>query len=114
MTKLSLTGIDPGPDGTLVFNFLVGGKPMSWEFAASSFQEFVALLLGGRMGAGNDVHFDDADVSFEEPVAGQMPGRVCISIGSKVRIVAPAPRAPGAGEDSAARPKQRRGGSTSA
>ena len=50
----------------------------------------MALALGGRLGAGKDVHFDAAKVSFKDGSEGR-PGSVRIAIGRKVRIVAPAP-----------------------
>jgi hypothetical protein len=90
MTTLSLTGIDVGPDGALVFRFLEGGRAFTWHFRATSFPEFLALLLGGRLGAGNEVHFDAAQVTIEEP-RDHKPGRVGIAIGEKATIVAPLP-----------------------
>lgn len=90
MTTLSLAGIDVGPDGALVFRFLEGGRALSWHFRASSFPEFLALLLGGRLGVGNDVHFDAAMVSIDE-ARDRKPGSVRVAVGRKATIVAPLP-----------------------
>ena len=90
MTTLSLAGIDVGPDGALVFRFLEGGRALTWQFRAASFPEFLALLLGGRLGAGNDVHFDAATVAIDE-ARGDKPGAVRVAIGRKATIVAPLP-----------------------
>jgi hypothetical protein len=90
MTKLSLSGIDTGKDGRLVFRFVASGRSMTWEFCSTSFAEFVALLLSGRLGLGNDVHFDAASVSLEEG-EGRKRGSVRIAIGAKATIVAPLP-----------------------
>lgn len=101
MTTLSLTGIDVGPDGALVFRFLEGGRPLTWHFRATSFPEFLALLLGGRLGAGNEVHFDAATVAPEGPKGGKR-GSVGIAIGKKATIVAPLPAGPAEKPQSAA------------
>lgn len=93
MSTLSLAGIDVGPDGALVFRFLEGGRALTWQFRAASFPEFLALLLGGRLGAGNDVHFDAAAVTIKEP-RDRKPGSVGIAIGKKATIVAPLPAGP--------------------
>lgn len=72
------------------FRFAAGGEDYSWQFKAATFDELVALALGGRLGKGKDVHFDAARVSFRKG-AGAKPGEVIISIGRKVKIVAPLP-----------------------
>ncbi|MEZ6030905.1 MAG: hypothetical protein R3C46_14295 [Hyphomonadaceae bacterium] len=90
MTKLALAGIDAGADGALVFRFTAAGQPMTWEFKSASFPEFLALLFSGRLGSGNDVHFDAAEVSMLDH-AGCRSGSVRIAIGDKATIVAPLP-----------------------
>lgn len=88
-TQLALRGIDTASDDGVVLRFAAGGDQFAWRFKAATFDELVALALGGRLGAGKDVHFDAAKVSFKEGEAGQ-PGSVRVAIGRKVRIVAPA------------------------
>lgn len=94
-TQLALRGIDTASDDGVVLRFAAGGEQFSWRFKAATFDELVALALGGRLGAGKDVHFDAAKVSFKDGEAGR-PGSVRIAIGRKVRIVAPAPARKGA------------------
>jgi len=91
-TQLALRGVDTGSDDGVVLRFAAGGEQFSWRFKAATFDELVALALGGRLGKGKDVHFDAAKVSFKDGAAGQ-PGSVRIAIGRKVRIVAPVKRA---------------------
>lgn len=89
-TQLALRGIDTASDDGVVLRFAAGGEQFAWRFKAATFDELVALALGGRLGVGRDVHFDGAKVSFKAGVAGRA-GSVRIAIGRKVRIVAPAP-----------------------
>lgn len=89
-TRLALRGIDAGADSAVVFRFAAGGKDFDWTFKAATFDELVALGLSGRLGKGKQVHFDAAKVSFRKGRDG-MPGEVVISIGRKVKIVAPIP-----------------------
>lgn len=89
-TRLALRGIDTGADSAVVFRFAAGGKDFDWTFKAATFDELVALGLSGRLGKGKQVHFDAAKVSFRKGRTGQ-PGEVVISIGRKVKIVAPIP-----------------------
>lgn len=89
-TVLSLRGIDAGADSSVVFRFASGGDQFSWTFKAATLDELVALALDGRLGAGRDVHFDAAKVSYKKGKPGK-PGSVRIAIGRKVRIVVPAP-----------------------
>jgi hypothetical protein len=89
-TQLALRGIDSASDDGVVLRFAAGGDQFAWRFKAATFDELIALALGGRLGAGKDVHFDAAKVSFTEGEMGR-PGSVRIAIGRKVRIVAPAP-----------------------
>lgn len=96
MTKLTLAGMDAGPDGALVFRFVEGGRAMSWEFRGASYPEFLALLLDGRLGAASDVHFDAAKVTVEA-AEGNEPGQVRIAITRKATIVAPLPAKTAAG-----------------
>ena len=93
-TQLALRGMDTASDDGVVLRFAAGGEQFVWRFKAATYDELVALALGGRVGAGKDVHFDAARVSFTEGEAGR-PGSVRIAIGRKVRIVAPAPRKAG-------------------
>ena len=89
-TALALRGIDSGSNASVVLRFAARGEEFSWRFNAATYDELVALALGGRLGLGRDVHFDAAKVSFDKGAAGK-PGSVRIAIGRKVRIVAPAP-----------------------
>lgn len=89
-TSLALRGIDAAESSSVVFRFAAGGRTYSWRFNAGTFDELVALGLGGRLGKGKDVHFDAARVSFEKGT-DLTPGKVRIRIGRKVRIVAPMP-----------------------
>ena len=89
-TRLALRGVDAASDSSVEFRFAAGGENYSWQFKAATFDELVALALGGRLGKGKDVHFDAAKVSFRKG-AGAKPGEVIISIGRKVKIVAPLP-----------------------
>lgn len=91
VTRLALRGIDSAADDGVVLRFAAGGDEFVWRFKAATYDELVALALGGRLGAGKDVHFDAAKVSITDGEAGR-PGSVRIAIGRKVRIVAPAPR----------------------
>lgn len=88
--RLALRGVDAASDSTVVFRFAAGREEYSWQFKAATFDELVALALGGRLGKGRDVHFDAARVSFRRGT-GHKPGEVIISIGRKVKIVAPLP-----------------------
>lgn len=90
-TRLALQGIDSAPDASVELRFAARGETFSWRFKAATYDELVALVLGGRLGAGKDVHFDAARVSFQKPAEGR-PETVTVSIGRKVRIVAPVPR----------------------
>jgi len=89
-TSLSLRGIDAAESSSVIFRFAAGGREYSWRFNAGTFDELVALGLGGRLGKGKDVHFDAARVTFEKGTELN-PGKVRIRIGRKVRIVAPMP-----------------------
>ncbi len=89
-TQLALRGVDTGSDDGVVLRFVSGGDEFFWRFKAATFDELVALALGGRLGSGKDVHFDAAKVSFKEGREGRA-GSVRVAIGRKVRIVAPAP-----------------------
>lgn len=89
-TSLALRGIDAAGDSSVLFRFAAGGRTFSWRFNAGTFDELVALGLGGRLGKGRDVHFDAARVSFTEGTE-LTPGKVRIAIGRKVRVVAPMP-----------------------
>lgn len=89
-TALSLRGVDATSENGVVLRFAARGEEFSWQFKAATFDELVALALGGRVGLGRDVHFDGAKVSFKPGAAGH-PGSVRVAIGRKVRIVAPAP-----------------------
>lgn len=89
-TSLALRGIDAAERSSIVFRFVAGGRKFSWRFNAGTFDELVALGLGGRLGKGKDVHFDAAQVSFEKGTE-LTPDKVRIKIGRKVRIVAPMP-----------------------
>lgn len=89
-TRLALRGVDAATDSSVMFRFAAGGDDYSWQFKAATFDELVALALGGRLGKGKDVHFDAARVSFRRGAGGSR-GQVIVSIGRKVRIVAPLP-----------------------
>jgi hypothetical protein len=89
-TSLALRGIDAAADSSVVFRFAAGGRDFSWKFKAATLDELVALVLAGRLGKGKDVHFDAARVSYRKGRDGQ-PGAVVITIGRKVKIVAPVP-----------------------
>lgn len=87
-TALALRGVDATSGNDVVLRFAARGEEFSWQFKAATFDELVALVLGGRLGVGRDVHFDAAKVSVREAAAGK-PGEVRVAIGRKVRIVAP-------------------------
>ena len=89
-TQLALRGVDTSSDDGVMLRFAAGGDEFVWRFKAATFDELVALALGGRLGAGRDVHFDAAKVSFKHGSEGRS-GSVRIAIGRKVRIVAPVP-----------------------
>jgi hypothetical protein len=89
-TRLALRGVDAASDSSVEFRFAAGGEDYSWQFKAATFDELVALALGGRLGKGKDVHFDAAKVAFRKGTK-RKPGEVVVTIGRKVRIVAPLP-----------------------
>jgi hypothetical protein len=88
-TSLALRGIDTSSDSSVLFRFSAGGKDYSWRFKAATMDELVALGLAGRLGKGRDVHFDAARVSFQDGRNGKPD---TVTIGRKVRIVAPVKR----------------------
>lgn len=101
-TNLALRGIDATEDSSVLFRFAARGQDFSWKFQAGTFDELVALGLSGRLGKGKHVHFDAAKVSFRKGREGQ-PDSVVISIGRKVKIVAPMPA-----NDAAPAPRKRK------